>query len=657
MTKRVLIIVLFSLCICAPGAFAEVPFFMNHQGTLLDSLGNPLNGVYTLTFGIYDVPELGSSLWSESHDIEFVDGLYKVTLGTVTPFPDTLFEQPNCWLEISLMGEILLPRMQIVSVPYGIKSGSAEFAYQSEFAGHSDHSNHATWADTAEWAIFTEPDADWEIAAENIFHIEGNVGIGTAGPTEKLQVVGVIHSDSGGFRFPDGSLQETAAAGGGLELPYDGSISTTNPAFSVTNTGNGIAIRGCAHDSISSFNQGGYFEAKGTDGRGVSGLSSGLRGIGTYGASHGDSGYAVYGVAHGQGGVGVGSYSQYGNAFVGTSLSANVGVSAVYGENIGSGDGVYGYSLNRNGLKGITYSSNGTHAAIYGHNYGEGLGVYAKATGSSGIGVKGESDYSHGVVGWTGATGANGVYGWSYYGVGVNGRSDSNDGLLGWTGDVDHSGVYGHSSVGVGVTGRCSGDNHGIFGATWSDSTSHGALYGINHGYGPGVYGMGANRGVYGLCTGSYSYGVHGKATGVAAYGGYFEASTSQGTGIFAKGATDGNAAEFWGNVEIISLSTFETIMELGEGLDYAEGFDVSDDIEIEPGTVLIIDPEHPGELTVSTQPYDAKVAGIVAGANGLGSAVRVAPGQFVIDITGNHLLVMHTIHSLPLNEVLLMFP
>lgn len=41
-----------------------------------------------------------------------------------------------------------------------------------------------------------------------------NVGIGTVSPTEKLEVSGIMYTNDGGVRFPDGTLQTTAAQSG-----------------------------------------------------------------------------------------------------------------------------------------------------------------------------------------------------------------------------------------------------------------------------------------------------------------------------------------------------------------------------------------------------------------------------------------------------------
>jgi hypothetical protein len=87
------------------------------------------------------------------------------------------------------------------------------------------------------------------------------------------------------------------------------------------------------------------------------------------------------------------------------------------------------------------------------------------------------------------------------------------------------------------------------------------------------------------------------------------------------------------GNLLIESASTGMAVAEVGEGLDYAEGFDVSGKTRISPGNVVIIDPEHPGKLALSEKAYDKKVAGIVAGGRGLGSGVRLGAGCFDYDV------------------------
>jgi hypothetical protein len=57
----------------------------------------------------------------------------------------------------------------------------------------------------------------------------GKVGIGTTSPTEKLQVAGIIHSTTGGVKFPDGTVQTTAATGGSGVKIYRALISQSEP--------------------------------------------------------------------------------------------------------------------------------------------------------------------------------------------------------------------------------------------------------------------------------------------------------------------------------------------------------------------------------------------------------------------------------------------
>jgi hypothetical protein len=85
------------------------------------------------------------------------------------------------------------------------------------------------------------------------------------------------------------------------------------------------------------------------------------------------------------------------------------------------------------------------------------------------------------------------------------------------------------------------------------------------------------------------------------------------------------------GKVSILNGANLE-VAAIGSGFDYAETFSTRYD-ELEAGTVMIIDRENPGNLCVSDRPYDKKVAGIVAGANGLSSGVML--GQAGVD--GEH--------------------
>jgi hypothetical protein len=198
-------------------------------------------------------------------------------------------------------------------------------------------------------------------------------------------------------------------------------------------------------------------------------------------------------------------------------------------------------------------------------------------------------------------------------------QAPTDDGIASESAASGKSGVYGANSDlnGYGVVGR----------------NTKTANFGYLGGKATGVYGEGLSMssvGVWGKGTGT---GVRGEGfTGVWAL-----ANDDRGMGLYAQGGINGPAAVFRGNILVRSIKSGNTVLELGEGLDYAEGFGVSAEAEIGAGSVLVIDPEHPGKLALSTQPYDRRVAGIVAGAKGLHSGVRLSasPSDYPVALAG----------------------
>jgi hypothetical protein len=85
---------------------------------------------------------------------------------------------------------------------------------------------------------------------------------------------------------------------------------------------------------------------------------------------------------------------------------------------------------------------------------------------------------------------------------------------------------------------------------------------------------------------------------------------------ILASGGT--KVATFWANDAdpqlIVNGKTITKVLQV-TGADLAEKFPTSGQAA-EPGTVMEIDPEHPGTLRLAQGEYSRKVAGVVSGAN-----------------------------------------
>jgi len=65
--------------------------------------------------------------------------------------------------------------------------------------------------------------------------------------------------------------------------------------------------------------------------------------------------------------------------------------------------------------------------------------------------------------------------------------------------------------------------------------------------------------------------------------------------------------------------------LQVTGGADLSEPFDTPGSNSIEPGMLLVIDPQHPGQLKISERAYDKKVAGVASGANGIEPGIRMS--------------------------------
>jgi hypothetical protein len=113
----------------APGSSAQISTtrLLPVSGSLTDASGAALTGKVTITFTLYDAPENGAELWSETQLVEAdARGRYTAYLGMVTPVPQAAFSREQArWLGIEVGGREL-PRVMLVAVPYALRAADAD---------------------------------------------------------------------------------------------------------------------------------------------------------------------------------------------------------------------------------------------------------------------------------------------------------------------------------------------------------------------------------------------------------------------------------------------------------------------------------------------------------------------------------------------------
>jgi hypothetical protein len=115
-------------------AYAEIPRLINYQGKLTDSTDKPLtDGVYKITFRLYETEGGGSAIWTEVHDpkvgtgVTIQKGIFNTLLGGVTAL-NLAFDKPY-WLSIQVGSDAeMAPRQRIASSAYALRANVADNA-------------------------------------------------------------------------------------------------------------------------------------------------------------------------------------------------------------------------------------------------------------------------------------------------------------------------------------------------------------------------------------------------------------------------------------------------------------------------------------------------------------------------------------------------
>ncbi len=300
-------------------------------------------------------------------------------------------------------------------------------------------------------------------APSNGMIVEGNVGIGTTSPNNKLEIT---HGTSGnsGLRFTNLTSASSAGAAGTKVLSVDASgnvvlvTDATGGSSLWTDVGSNIypatATNFTIYDNSSSYV--GQWFMSGTDCNAIANLINGT-----------ESAYLCY----------EGSYGLYGS-------SGTYGVYGVNGSN-------YGY------LGGASYGVYGTDGTRYGYLGGASYGVYG--TNGTNYGYLGSSSY--------------GVYGYGTYGGYFSGTSYGVYASV--SGDY---GVYGYNS-------SSSAGDHGVYGyqSTSSNATNYDVYSSINGTAGYLLYGndyhFGVNGRTWGGDTGTRTGGVLGTMVSYTVWG------------------------------------------------------------------------------------------------------------------------------------------
>jgi len=117
---------LVTLVVSARAAASPVPGMVPFTARLADA-GMPFNGVVSLKFQIFDASAGGTAVWTELYPSNTAtNGLVFLDLGSQTTLDATVFNGGTKYLEVSVNGSVMTPRLEIGSSPYALHAATSD---------------------------------------------------------------------------------------------------------------------------------------------------------------------------------------------------------------------------------------------------------------------------------------------------------------------------------------------------------------------------------------------------------------------------------------------------------------------------------------------------------------------------------------------------
>ncbi len=131
-------IILFAICYllftstahAAPGINEQI----NFQGRLLNSDGTTVtDGSHSVVFSLYTVSTSGSNIWTETQSVTTTDGMFRVSLGSVSSLSSVNFNQDSLYLGIKVGSDSeMTPRLRFNAAPYAFMAETATNALSAD---------------------------------------------------------------------------------------------------------------------------------------------------------------------------------------------------------------------------------------------------------------------------------------------------------------------------------------------------------------------------------------------------------------------------------------------------------------------------------------------------------------------------------------------